>query len=725
MSKSSLYRSSADSNPNQQHLHPKEKMGIQFPILTRHKTSSRVPIVALAALMLAGFAYFWLANIITGVSDPRAVVYVTFMISTGLFAASGRLAIAFWGTVAIAVVEAAIYAYVTGKYDATYEMHVLAIGATLFLAIRFRTFVRGLAFSGYYSDTERDNYATNRKLPIGIQLKKVSSRELVGLFKAWFNYDSDDSSFSGAFKPKLNNPERLAAVIFCLVLWTGASVLTGLSRIAEGPAEFPAAIAAAATMPTLIVLTVVLILNSNEIDRVVAVMRQQFSVTRWHSFIWSNKFSRNAALAGGIYLGTVRSDGAPALMAMSQLVKSGWIQGAPGSGKTAMMSQMIEQLIIQGKSVVVLDLKATSHELLQAEKNAVNLVQKIEKRDVPHHIFTPMHNEATQLFDLFSQEAWAKASPEDKASMMLGFMGLNYGNVYGKNYFRDSAWTVQQHLLDKYAKIESFHEAATLLAEELKHAKEPWELSAASKRDGEHPRLILKRLGMNDCINRRSSYSQEVLDSAIKIDTLFETPSVLHCALPSVSDPVGNPEIGRIILGSLLKIAADMPSRNCEVIVFVDEFQRLCGREIDLVLQQARSLGVGLVLSNQSSADLHVVDPTLVDTIAACTQFQMWMKTTDNLGKQQIKDFGGQYIDQMYSKTLGTNGKGEQTSSQTSSEQLFDRVSDGLIDEVNSTQGDYFLRITENAGYAAYGSELFVAHMDLSLIHISEPTRPY
>ena len=88
------------------------------------------------------------------------------------------------------------------------------------------------------------------------------------------------------------------------------------------------------------------------------------------------------------------------------------------------------------------------------------------------------------------------------------------------------------------------------------------------------------------------------------------------------------------------------------------------------------------------------------------------MKTTDNLGKQQIKDFGGQYIDEMYSKTLGTNGQGEQTSSQTSSEQLFDRVSDGLIDEVNSTQGDYFLRITENAGYAAYGSELFVAHMD-------------
>ena len=41
-----------------------------------------------------------------------------------------------------------------------------------------------------------------------------------------------------------------------------------------------------------------------------------------------------------------------------------------------------------------------------------------------------------------------------------------------------------------------------------------------------------------------------------------------------------------------------------------------------------------------------------------------------------------------------------------------DRVSTALIDSVNSNMGQYFLRITENAGYCVFGSQMFVANMD-------------
>ncbi len=40
------------------------------------------------------------------------------------------------------------------------------------------------------------------------------------------------------------------------------------------------------------------------------------------------------------------------------------------------------------------------------------------------------------------------------------------------------------------------------------------------------------------------------------------------------------------------------------------------------------------------------------------------------------------------------------------------RISSGLVDKVNSTVNQYFLRITDDAGYAAYGGQTFVAVMD-------------
>ena len=163
-------------------------------------------------------------------------------------------------------------------------------------------------------------------------------------------------------------------------------------------------------------------------------------------------------------------------------------------------------------------------------------------------------------------------------------------------------------------------------------------------------------------MNVRPTYSQEVLDSAIKLEELFKTPSVLHCALPAVTDPVGNPEIGRVILSTLLRVGANTSDRKVPVVVCIDEFQRMCSRSLDVILQQARSLGIGVILTNQSSADLATVDPNLVDTIAACTQFQAWMRTTDSIGKQQIIDFGGEYMAKLLSKTVSNSENGPVTS---------------------------------------------------------------
>jgi len=98
----------------------------------------------------------------------------------------------------------------------------------------------------------------------------------------------------------------------------------------------------------------------------------------------------------------------------------------------------------------------------------------------------------------------------------------------------------------------------------------------------------------------------------------------------------------------------------------------------------------------------------MADTIAGNTAFQAWIKATNSIGVEQVREFGGQYIEYLYSTTASSSQNGPQTS-RTTSEQILDRVSTGLLSRVNSSQDQYFLRITDDGGYAAYGGQMFVA----------------
>lgn len=710
MGKTSLYRLPAKSNPTQhQHL-PKEPMGLNFPLMEKLWTKSDWQRVPLTALLIVGVNCLWLEHAVGRNSNELGIALIAAAVPTFVIFAVYKLRVAVPVGIVMAAVQASVYLNVTGHLDFQNEILIAAFLMTFCVAIEKQRFFKELAISGYFTPQEKDAYINNGKVPRGIKPTDPFDSYWIAI-RAWLKYDEDDSQAEGVHKPKLNINLRIARTLLVVVLWVAALLPQEISKVVASPEYLPISVFQFVLLSFGFPLTLGLCLTFRSMSRAGGILKQRQAVQRWSNFVESMRHAKNITVRNSIYLGRILHDGAPIVYPVSALTKGGWIQGSPGSGKTVLLSQIVEQLVGQGVSVVTLDLKATSHELYYAAEAAAKRVEQTQHRSVPLKAFTPKHGEATHLFDLFSQDAWAASSPEEKSGMMLGFMGLNHGNVYGESYFRDASWTVQQHLLGKYTKLSSFHEASTLLGEELKHAKEPWELSASSKRDGEHPRLILKRLGLTDAINVRSSYPQEVLDSAIKLETLFKTPSVLHCSLPAVTDPVGNPEIGRVILSTLLRVGANTPNRPVPVVVCIDEFQRMCSRSLDVILQQARSLGIGVVLTNQSSADLATIDPNLVDTIAACTQFQAWMRTTDNLGKQQIIDFGGEYMGHLVSKTLSESKDGPVTS-YSKKEQVMNRVSTGLIDTVNSNLGQYFLRITENAGYCAFGAQLFVGKMD-------------
>lgn len=54
----------------------------------------------------------------------------------------------------------------------------------------------------------------------------------------------------------------------------------------------------------------------------------------------------------------------------------------------------------------------------------------------------------------------------------------------------------------------------------------------------------------------------------------------------------------------------------------IDEFQRLLSKNVELFLQQARSMNIGCILSNQSLADLDTIDVNLLPAVRTNTRFR-------------------------------------------------------------------------------------------------------
>jgi hypothetical protein len=135
---------------------------------------------------------------------------------------------------------------------------------------------------------------------------------------------------------------------------------------------------------------------------------------------------------------------------------------------------------------------------------------------------------------------------------------------------------------------------------------------------------------------------------------------------------------------------------------------------LELLLQQARSAGVGVILVNQTAGDLKQGSIDFTHTVEGNTAIQAWFKTSDRAGLEQLERLGGKTVDTLtsVSHTDGPNGSSRTV---TKKEVLINRFESSDTTAAASEANAFILRITEDLGYAQYGGIPFVAKWNYHL----------
>jgi hypothetical protein len=234
------------------------------------------------------------------------------------------------------------------------------------------------------------------------------------------------------------------------------------------------------------------------------------------------------------------------------------------------------------------------------------------------------------------------------------------------------------------------------------------------KEDGEQVALVIRRLKYVDMFNPMPHHSVSSRNAALDFGSLFETQGLAYWGLNPLISAISASEISRVVLGTLLAAATNAKVRKRNLLLVIDEFQQMVAPGVlQLALRQARSLGVTVLLLNQTVDDLKTSKNNFVPTVEANTAIQLWLNAAGRDSIDQIQRLGGKYVDYLYGQSFDAQG----VSRQSRQEVLVDRFDATTIAAASSARGQFIVRISNNDGYAQYNGIPLIARSDFHLQH--------
>lgn len=465
--------------------------------------------------------------------------------------------------------------------------------------------------------------------------------------KSWFEYNPENHCLPGVVQSPagsfgFRNGTAFAAMTLATITIPHFLLLRVASNDSLNAFELLVGIAFSHLAPIFLLAFALFCYSIKILGKAGALQRSATLENYWSEFQDDLCKSPNSVEQDSLMLGQVIEDSSPLLPTLKTANSHIWISGSTGAGKTALLMCLLEQYVHRGYSVLCLDLKATSFELYHT-------LDAMSKRDpknpIPIWHFTNRHGWSTQFCSPFTQSFWKGLAPDDRTTIHLASMGLGFSRDYGESWFNDATYTVLDHTNQKYPQISSYQELHERLLYELAHAG-PHELSKKVKEDGEHVALVIRRLKFVEMFNPMSHHSVSSRNAALDFGNLFTAQGLAYWGLNPLISAISASEISRVVLGTLLAAATSAKIRKRNLLLVIDEFQQMVAPGVlQLALRQARSLGITVLLLNQTVDDLKTTKNNFIPTVEANTAIQLWLNAAGRDSIDQIQRLGGKFVD--------------------------------------------------------------------------------
>lgn len=361
--------------------------------------------------------------------------------------------------------------------------------------------------------------------------------------------------------------------------------------------------------------------------------------TDWECYAERLRLSENKFEGRHLWLGAHSYFDYPVLLDREILGEHAYIVGDTGSGKTALgLTPLLVQLIRRADSAfVILDLKGDNALFHAAREEAT-------KAGLRFKHFTNEIGRSTYTFNPFLQTASETLSVNQICENLLEALNLQHGEGYGRSYYSRVARRWLTRALRHHRDIKSFTKLYDLVRQREGFA------DAKEQQDAFELISVIEVLSLMEQLNAAPdtrAYPKNVLDNAIHMPTVIRENHVVYFWLPAAIESATVREIAKLALYALLSASYESirGGKKPRTYLFIDEFQRIASANFKVILEQARSFGIGAILANQTMADLNTPDIDLRPTVQTNTRFKQCFSATDLEHQERLMTGSGEALD--------------------------------------------------------------------------------
>ncbi len=393
-----------------------------------------------------------------------------------------------------------------------------------------------------------------------------------------------------------------------------------------------------------------------------------------------------------LWLGVHRDEDYPVLLDPAILREHSYFVGDSGSGKTALgITPLISQLIRRtDHGMVIIDLKGDNALFQAAREESQNAGRTFKW-------FTNELGRSSYIFNPFSQhEGREHVSVNQVCETMLEALNLNHGEGYGRSYFSRVARRWLSSTLRTHPQVESFEELYEIASQpenfqDDKEAQDVFELLS-----------VIESLATFRQLNAEDGEEavDDVQRNGIYMPDVIAEGQVAYFWLPAAGETATVREIGKLALYALITSAYQQVREHGEAkqtYLVIDEFQRIASEGFKLILQQARSMGVGAILANQTSADLKTNDTDLRATVQTNTRFKWCFSATDLDQQKDIMTASGETI--YHTRSWSWKDGESVASSQSAGEKLMPRITRNDVIRTSDDTFQSIVQVSRGSGY--------------------------